>query len=119
MFDISNIMRSSAFRFLNIGSAGSLAPTSNLSPGTDRLDPRRPDRPFLSRWRNLLPLTVRVPIVSGALILVVAIAISRLMMSFVAHEQELGVRQIAAVYLDGIATTVYPHIVARNLTNTN
>jgi signal transduction histidine kinase len=39
-------------------------------------------------------------------------------MSSVAHEQELGVRQIAAVYLDGISTTVYPHIVARNLANT-
>jgi signal transduction histidine kinase len=63
-------------------------------------------------------LTARVPIVSGALILAVAVVLSRVMMSSVAHEQELGVRQIAAVYLDGIATTVYPHVVARNLVNT-
>jgi two-component system, OmpR family, sensor kinase len=68
-------------------------------------------------WRPL-PFTARVPIVSGALILGVAVAISRIMMSSVAHEQELGVRQIAAVYLDGIATTIYPHVVARNLANT-
>jgi signal transduction histidine kinase len=52
------------------------------------------------------------------LILAVAIVVSRVMMFSVAHEQELGVRQIAAVYLDGISTTVYPHVVARNLTNT-
>jgi hypothetical protein len=64
------------------------------------------------------PLAARVPIVSGALILAVAIGVSRVMMVSVAHEQELGVRQIAAVYLDGISTTVYPHIVARNLVNT-
>lgn len=70
-------------------------------------------------WRRPWPLTARVPIVSGALILAVAIVVSRVMMSSVAHEQELGVRQIAAVYLDGIATTIYPHVVARNLASTN
>lgn len=69
-------------------------------------------------WRGPWPLTARVPIVAGALILAVAIAISRVMMASVAHEQELGVRQIAAVYLDGIATTIYPHVLSRNLANT-
>jgi two-component system, OmpR family, sensor kinase len=69
-------------------------------------------------WGDPWPLTARVPIVAGALILAVAIAISRVMMASVAHEQELGVRQIAAVYLDGIATTVYPHVLSRNLANT-
>jgi len=69
-------------------------------------------------WKRPWPLAARVPIVSGALILAVAIVVSRVMMFSVAHEQELGVRQIAAVYLDGISTTVYPHIVARNLVNT-
>ena len=39
-------------------------------------------------------------------------------MSTIAREQELSVRRLAAVYLDGISTTVYPHVVARNLTNT-
>ena len=70
-------------------------------------------------WRRPWPLTARVPVVSGALILAVAIVVSRVTMSSVAHEQELGVRQIAAVYIDGISTTVYPHVVARNLVNTN
>jgi two-component system, OmpR family, sensor kinase len=70
-------------------------------------------------WRRPWPLTAQVPIVSGVLIFAVAIAVSRVTMSSVAHEQELGVRQIAAVYLDGISTTVYPHVVARNLVNTN
>jgi hypothetical protein len=65
-----------------------------------------------------LPLAAQVPIVSGALILTVAIAVSHVMMSTLVHEQELGVRRLAAVYLDGISTTVYPHIVARNLVNT-
>jgi len=40
------------------------------------------------------------------------------MMSIVAREQEIGVRRIEAVYLDGIATTVYPHVLARNLPDT-
>jgi signal transduction histidine kinase len=69
-------------------------------------------------WKRPWPLAARVPIVSGALILAVAVVVSRVMMFSVAHEQELGVRQIAAVYLDGISTTVYPHVVARNLVNT-
>jgi two-component system, OmpR family, sensor kinase len=56
--------------------------------------------------------------VSGALILAVAVGVSHLLMSTVAREQELGVRRLAAVYLDGISTTVYPHVVARNLANT-
>ena len=64
------------------------------------------------------PLTARVPIVSGALILAVAVAVSHFLMSTVAREQELSVRRLAAVYLDGISTTVYPHVVARNLANT-
>ena len=65
-----------------------------------------------------LPLSARVPIVSGGLILAVALLASRVMMATVAREQESGVRRIEAVYLDGIATTVYPHIVARNLDDT-
>jgi two-component system OmpR family sensor kinase len=69
-------------------------------------------------WKRPWPLAALVPMVSGALILAVAIVVSRVMMFSVAHEQELGVRQIAAVYLDGISTTVYPHIVARNFANT-
>lgn len=67
-------------------------------------------------WK--LPLSARVPVVSGALILVVALLGSRFMMSTVAREQESGVRRIEAVYLDGIATTVYPHVLARNLPDT-
>ncbi|HEY1935071.1 MAG TPA: HAMP domain-containing sensor histidine kinase [Acetobacteraceae bacterium] len=55
---------------------------------------------------------------SGALILVVALGLSRALMSTVAREQEIGVRRIEAVYLDGIATTLYPHVLSRNLANT-
>jgi signal transduction histidine kinase len=40
------------------------------------------------------------------------------MMDVVRSEQEAAVRQIAAVYLDGISTTIYPHVAARNLANT-
>ena len=71
-------------------------------------------------WRLVwpLPLSARVPIVSGGLILAVALLASRVMMATVAREQESGVRRIEAVYLDGIATTVYPHIVARNFDDT-
>jgi signal transduction histidine kinase len=77
---------------------------------------------FLGRhllaWRGQWLLTARVPVVSGALILAVAVAVSHFLMSTVTYEQELSVRRLAAVYLDGISTTVYPHVVARNLTNT-
>jgi DNA-binding response OmpR family regulator len=73
---------------------------------------------LLAAGRRPWPLTARVPIVSGALILAVAVAVSHFLMSTIAREQELSVRRLAAVYLDGISTTVYPHVVARNLTNT-
>ncbi len=73
---------------------------------------------LLTKWQRPWPPTALVPIVSGALILVVAIAVSDFLMSTIAHEQELSVRRLAAVYLDGISTTVYPHVAARNLTNT-
>ncbi|MEA2770035.1 MAG: two-component system, NtrC family, sensor kinase [Acetobacteraceae bacterium] len=75
-------------------------------------------RRLVTAWGRPWPLTARVPIVSGALILAVAGAVSHVLMSTVAHQQELSVRRLAAVYLDGISTTVYPHVVARNLTNT-
>lgn len=104
------------FGFLNIAVPDKPQPPFRPAPGLKMA--MQPVRRSLSRFRRPWPLTARVPIVSGALILVVAIALSRLMMESVAHEQELGVRQIAAVYLDGIATTVYPHVVARNLANT-
>jgi signal transduction histidine kinase len=73
---------------------------------------------LLTAWQRPWPLTARVPIVSGALILAVAVAVSDFLMSTIAREQELSVRRLAAVYLDGISTTVYPHVVARNLANT-
>jgi len=50
--------------------------------------------------------------------LAVAVVVSHLMMSTVIDEQERGLRRLAAVYLDGISTTIYPHVAARNLTNT-
>ena len=108
MSGFSNIWRAETFRFSNASGRQSqlpLRPTSASDKAT-------------SWFRRPWPLTARVPIVSGTLILAVAIVLSRVMMSSVAHEQELGVRQIAAVYLDGIATTVYPHVVGRNLANT-
>jgi len=69
-------------------------------------------------WRQHLPLTAKVPIVAGALMLVVAVVVSHAMMSTVIQEQERGLRRLAAVYLDGISTTIYPHVAARNLANT-
>jgi signal transduction histidine kinase len=103
--------------------AGSDFPSTRNDGFTDgRAECRRrgvfPFSRHLMAWRGLWPLTARVPIVSGALILAVAVAVSHFLMSTVTHEQELSVRRLAAVYLDGISTTVYPHVVARNLTNT-
>ncbi|WP_158932733.1 sensor histidine kinase [Acidisphaera sp. S103] len=83
-------------------------------PNTSQMRERHP----WTKWRRPWPLTARVPIVSGALILAVAVAVSHVLMSTVAYEQELSVRRLAAVYLDGISTTVYPHVAARNLANT-
>ncbi len=111
MFGVLNIPPSWVFRFLNISrirernrtDAGGSAPLW---------------RRFRQACRPPWPLTARVPIVSGALILAVAIAVSHVMMRMVADEQEAGVRQTAAIYLDGIATTVYPHVAARNLPDT-
>jgi signal transduction histidine kinase len=101
----------------NLGFFGDPALADRNEPNTGKYVFRK-KRARLAFWKRPWPLAARVPIVSGALILAVAIVVSRVMMFSVAHEQELGVRQIAAVYLDGISTTVYPHVVARNLANT-
>jgi two-component system OmpR family sensor kinase len=116
------------FGFLNMSHRGELGspnisplrevPTSSVAGGRAGPIEAFLFRRMRTRWRWPLPLTARVPIVSGALILAVAVAVSHVMMSTVAEEQEHGVRRLAAVYLDGISTTVYPHIVARNLANT-
>jgi signal transduction histidine kinase len=115
MFEISNITRSDTFGF------------SNTNFFHQRYDPYGRVKRAWQALFNLIgqvasrrpwPLAARVPVVSGALILVVAITISHVMMSTVAREQELAVRRIAAVYLDGISTTIYPHVLARNLANT-
>jgi signal transduction histidine kinase len=114
VFEFSNDSGFNMSRFLDVLRPGRSAWISSARIG--RADSK--SALSLLRWPRPWPLTARVPIVSGTLILVVAIALSRVMMSSVAHEQELGVRQIAAVYLDGIATTIYPHVVNRNLSTT-
>jgi signal transduction histidine kinase len=136
-FDHLNKVRKPVFGFPNTSQSRDLAATrtayamdtgsglqsaqAGVRPEDVNL-PRQRWRFPLSRlaaaWTRPWPLTARVPIVSGALILAVAVAVSHLLMSTVAREQELSVRRLAAVYLDGISTTVYPHVVARNLTNT-
>jgi two-component system, OmpR family, sensor kinase len=118
VFTKTNVGRTSAFRFPNMRALWE-SPSSRSKPAAGcgaQTQECAQGRSLFPRWR--WPLAARVPVVSGALIFAVAMVISRVMMSFIAHEQELGVRQIAAVYLDGIATTIYPHVVARNLTNT-
>jgi two-component system, OmpR family, sensor kinase len=101
----------------NLEFFGGLALAHRSEADTGKRSSRK-KRVGVTFWKRPWPLAARVPIVSGALILAVAIVVSRVMMFSVAHEQELGVRQIAAVYLDGISTTVYPHVVARNFANT-
>jgi len=103
---------SDVFRFLNI---------SQMRERRSECASSRPGSPWAwvrAACRLPWPLTARVPIVSGALILAVAIGVSHVMMEMMASEQEAGVRQIAAVYLDGISTTIYPHVVAHNLADT-
>src|SRR3984885_12210014 len=135
-FDFLNTVRKATFRYLDVSQVrdpiGAPAPiddvahdASPIREGVDA-DGGAGDRrkvafspnSLWTIWRRPWPLTARVPIVSGALILAVAVAVSHALMSTVAHEQELSVRRLAAVYLDGISTTVYPHVVARNHTNT-
>jgi hypothetical protein len=115
MFGFLNMRRSRVFRSPNISRLREV-PTSSGPTAGSKSQEGSTSRRMRTMWQ--LPLAVRVPIVSGALILAVAIAVSHVMMSIVTHEQELGVRRLAAVYLDGISTTVYPHVVARNLANT-
>lgn len=115
MFGNSNLLRSST---LGLPNASRLREVRHPSTATARIAACRAGA---SRaWRRVwpLPLSARVPIVSGGLILIVALLGSHVMMSTVAREQESGVRRIEAVYLDGIATTVYPHVLVRNLPDT-
>jgi two-component system, OmpR family, sensor kinase len=106
------------FRLPNISRLRELSRISWWTMICARIDLHIPPR-MRGAFRDAWPLTTWVPIVSAALILLVAAGISHVMMSSVAREQELGVRRLAAVYLDGIATTVYPHVVAHNLTDTD
>jgi two-component system, OmpR family, sensor kinase len=115
----------SAFGHLNLPHRNTFGiPNTSRFSEADHSSPAVPLRGVIARaarrWRQVwpLPLWARVPIVSGGLILAVALLGSRVMMSIVAREQESGVRRIEAVYLDGIATTVYPHVLARNLPDT-
>jgi signal transduction histidine kinase len=113
MFGLSNMEPENGLRSPNISRLREVpAATGTAEPGASIF------RRLRTTWQWPSSLTARVPIVAGALILAVAIAVSHVMMSTLVHEQELGVRRLAAVYLDGISTTVYPHIVARNLVNT-
>ena len=116
-FDITNSVRERTFRIPNISRYRERASTSGEVEQTRLIAGFRWPR-MQSVWWRPWPLIARVPIVSGALILAVAIAISHVTMSAIANEQELGVRRLAAVYLDGISTTIYPHVLARNLANT-
>jgi len=115
VFDDPNVRQSSMSGFPNVSRFGELHRFS-MALGLIRAIAALIGRDWRRAW--LLPVWVRVPIVSGGLILAVALLASRIMMATVAREQESGVRHIEAVYLDGIATTVYPHIVARNLADT-
>jgi signal transduction histidine kinase len=108
MFSFLNTLRNFVFRFPNAADLHTSASTTHVGE----------DKSHLVSWGMSWPLMARVPIVSGALILVVAILVSHAMMTTVAQDQELGVRRLAAVYLDGISTTIYPHVVSRNLANT-
>jgi hypothetical protein len=109
-FDLSNIVRGGVFRVPNISRSRepNRAPRRLSQAGRVEVSSFGHAR---MAWQRPWPLTAPVPIVSGALILIVPIALSHVMMSTVAHEQELGVRRLAAVYLDGISTTIYPHVV--------
>jgi two-component system, OmpR family, sensor kinase len=131
MFDLLNKTPEVAFRYPDVSQLRDPksatrqtdpAAAVDAAPVTKTSVFRRRKVPSLSRlltaWQRPWPLTARVPMVSGALILAVAVAASNFLMSTVVREQERSVRRLAAVYLDGISTTVYPHVLARNLTNT-
>jgi signal transduction histidine kinase len=129
-FDLLNKVPKATFRYPDVsqlrdsGTASSDADPEGgfRAPPAAKVVSQRRGVSFTGRlraaWQRPWPLTARVPIVSGALILAVAVAVSHFLMSTIAREQELSVRRLAAVYLDGISTTVYPHVVARNLANT-
>ena len=115
VFGTADRPHQAAFRFSNISRFRERAVTTPQPKEAPAKTSLTAD--ILHALRRPWPLTARVPVVSGALSLVVAIAVSHVMMTTIAHEQELGVRRLAAVYIDGISTTIYPHIVARNIAN--
>ncbi len=115
-FDISNAARLRVFGFPNVSRLRDRRGASHSSSDHEGQGASGGVRSWAWNWP--LPLTARVPIVASALILVVAVVVSHAMMSSVVREQELGLRRVAAVYIDGISTTVYPHVAAHNLANT-
>lgn len=65
--------------------------------------------------RRPWPLVARVPVVAGALILVVVIVVAHLMLAQIDRDEDRGFRRLASVYLGGITTLLYPHIQSGNV----
>ena len=66
------------------------------------------------RW----PLTIRVPAAVAALVLVVCFFVAEVLVSRFASAQERNLDDLLGTYLDGVAGSVLPHVVANDVWGT-
>ncbi len=68
-------------------------------------------------WKST-PLRVKAPVIVAALTVCVAVIISQVVMARLTENQEKSLHQLTSAYLDGVATSVLPHVIRRDVWET-
>lgn len=71
----------------------------------------------MHRLRSLssrLPLAIKVPLLAAAATVLVAVAISQVVLHRLAQEQAIALESLASAFMDGLSTTVTPGLLTRD-----
>ncbi len=61
-----------------------------------------------------VPLAIQVPLLAAAITVLVAVAISQVVLNRLAQEQAVALRSLASAFMDGLTTTVTPGLLTRD-----
>ncbi len=70
-----------------------------------------------SLWKST-PLRVKAPLIVAVLTVCVAVIISQVVMSRLTESQEKSLQRLTSAYLDGVATSVLPHVIRQDVWET-
>ncbi len=73
------------------------------------------------RWRSrfaAMPLAWKAPLLSAALVIAVALVVSKVVLDRLQSDQDAGLRDLAGAYLDGVSASVLPATVRGDLWET-